>query len=301
MDAEYEGNRQFFYPTPETCLIPAFVKKGEAPRDIDAKLANVELANIPFLALRDLVPGKYLEANSVDFGRLVADVQKYRQADDYVIIINIPERTVSLLDQTVDFSKDTLSLAYLLMMALAKKNKNLGEIKNNDYFIKPNEDAPRKEYELHTHEAAISFINSYLLIDKQLPKNNPHAINNQNFINLRDQVLSLIASDEKDEKLKQEQPKDRIDEYFNKQLNLEEVVGKKYQFLEALLKNNGMTSKYMDTRRNALKNRMSLEFGEHILKEIMPNGSLNAKGNEENTKKQGLPLDADRIEIIFPQ
>lgn len=311
VDAEYEGNQKFFYPTPTSGMIPV-IRNNVHIKDIDTQLANVELADIPFLALRDLVPGKYLEADSVNFGKLVAEVQKYRQISDYVLTINISARTVSLLDQIIDFSKEPLSFAFYLMMALAKKESNITS-KNNDYFMRPNLKDDWSEYQEDTKFAAQRFIRSYLTIEYQLTENESEEILQHSFSNFWNESENAIAkklalSKEHSanklnaKKLPVNTPlNDFIEDYFDKNFSISDVVGKKFQFLLSLIENGGMTANYMDSRNGDLKKLMRKEFGELILKDIIPSGTVNKQGKEERTGRQGLPLDAERIIIIYPQ
>ena len=52
----YESNPRFFYPSPETRMIP---QRGDLP-EIDAKNGEVSLAEIPFVRLRDGLPEELL-------------------------------------------------------------------------------------------------------------------------------------------------------------------------------------------------------------------------------------------------
>lgn len=60
----YEGHREFFYPTPRS---HAIYRTGSTA--LDAAEAKVELANIPFVRLRDELPEKIRTANSLLGGK----------------------------------------------------------------------------------------------------------------------------------------------------------------------------------------------------------------------------------------
>jgi CRISPR-associated protein (TIGR02584 family) len=58
VDAPYENNPDFFYPTPESYPINP---KGEKVMTVDAKLAKVDLAEIPFVRLSEGLPKRLME------------------------------------------------------------------------------------------------------------------------------------------------------------------------------------------------------------------------------------------------
>lgn len=70
----YESNREFFYPTPESR--PLFSEPLK--RWFDAKDAQVTLAEIPFVRLRDSLPGRFktLEQGQARFTEVVAAMQQ---------------------------------------------------------------------------------------------------------------------------------------------------------------------------------------------------------------------------------
>lgn len=70
----YESNREFFYPTPESR--PLFIEPLK--RYFDAKDAEVTLADIPFVRLRDSLPGRFktLEQGQARFTEVVAAMQQ---------------------------------------------------------------------------------------------------------------------------------------------------------------------------------------------------------------------------------
>jgi CRISPR-associated protein (TIGR02584 family) len=78
VSAPYESNRDFYYPTPVSKVIYTFGATPQQQRPIDAKDAQVTLADIPFVRLRDQLPGhlKVLERNQTPFSEVVAAAQQ---------------------------------------------------------------------------------------------------------------------------------------------------------------------------------------------------------------------------------
>lgn len=70
----YESNREFFYPTPESQ--PLFIEPLK--RYFDARDAQVTLADIPFVRLRNSLPGRFktLEQGAARFTEVVAAMQQ---------------------------------------------------------------------------------------------------------------------------------------------------------------------------------------------------------------------------------
>ena len=73
VETPFESNREFFYPTPDSQ--PLFVDPLQ--RWFDAKEARVTLADIPFVRLRDSLPGRFktLESGGASFSEVVAAMQ----------------------------------------------------------------------------------------------------------------------------------------------------------------------------------------------------------------------------------
>lgn len=70
----YESNREFFYPTPKSRPLST----GPLKRDLDAKDAEVTLADIPFVRLRNSLPSRFktLEQGAARFTEVVAAMQQ---------------------------------------------------------------------------------------------------------------------------------------------------------------------------------------------------------------------------------
>lgn len=61
----FEGHRDFYYPTPSSKTI----YRGEGKPALDAREAEVDLAEIPFVRMREELPEKVLEANPLLSGK----------------------------------------------------------------------------------------------------------------------------------------------------------------------------------------------------------------------------------------
>jgi len=90
----YESNREFFYPTPESR--PLFI--DPLKRYFDAKDAEVTLADIPFVRLRDSLPSRFktLEQGQSSFTEVVAAMQ--RALEPPAVTVDYRERGLHLAD-----------------------------------------------------------------------------------------------------------------------------------------------------------------------------------------------------------
>jgi len=90
----YESNREFFYPTPESR--PLFI--DPLKRYFDAKDAEVTLADIPFVRLRDSLPSRFktLEQGQSSFTEVVAAMQQALEPP--AVTIDFRDRGLHLAD-----------------------------------------------------------------------------------------------------------------------------------------------------------------------------------------------------------
>lgn len=74
----FESNRDFFYPTPSPRVIYTVHAVPAQQRPLDARDGRVTLADIPFVRLRDHLPGhlKVLESGLMSFSEVVATTQQ---------------------------------------------------------------------------------------------------------------------------------------------------------------------------------------------------------------------------------
>lgn len=128
----YETNRDFYYPTPHDH--PIYSRRGDKEITVDARNAQVELADIPFVHLRDGLPERLRKGKAgfsrvvatanrgLEAPRLVLDVAKQQAwADDeaidlreteFVVLLWLAERC--LRDEAVtDWSSDAMSREYI--------------------------------------------------------------------------------------------------------------------------------------------------------------------------------------------
>jgi CRISPR-associated protein (TIGR02584 family) len=87
VSAPYESNRDFYYPTPYPKVIYTFGATPTQQRPIDAQNAVVTLAEIPFVRLRDHLPGqlKILHQDNASFSAVVAAMQQALEPPQVVV------------------------------------------------------------------------------------------------------------------------------------------------------------------------------------------------------------------------
>lgn len=122
VSAPYENNKDFFYPSQKPRII--INHDGE---ELDASLAQIKLANIPFIRLRDEMPtdllnGKRSYSETVHLAQIAI-------APEIKLIFNKDNRTVICSGQSVKLTP--LDFAFYLWMAKIKKIGEEGAIRPN--------------------------------------------------------------------------------------------------------------------------------------------------------------------------
>lgn len=122
VSAPYESNRDFYYPTPASRVIYTFGVTPHQQRPIDAKDAQVTLADIPFVRLRDHLPGqlKVLRNEHVRFSEVVAATQQALEAPS--VTVDYPEGVL----RTGDGAKVRMAPADLAFYGWVARRSVLG-------------------------------------------------------------------------------------------------------------------------------------------------------------------------------
>lgn len=101
----YETNRDFYYPTPYAH--PIHVKRGDKELTVDARHALVELADIPFVRLRDGLPEALLKG-AASFSQAVAAARCGDRAPG--LAIDVPRRRVAAGGEPVRLTDQNFAL-----------------------------------------------------------------------------------------------------------------------------------------------------------------------------------------------
>ena len=108
----YETNRDFYYPTPYE--LPIHSKRGDKEITVDARNARVDLADIPFVQLREGLPER-LRTGRASFTGVVATAN--RGLKDPRLVLDIPRRRVFADDEAIDLSETE----FLVLLWLAER------------------------------------------------------------------------------------------------------------------------------------------------------------------------------------
>ena len=111
---EFEAHPDFFYPTPYERVIHT---RDAHPRAIDCANAQVQLAEIPFLRLRDALPAPLLSKEEIRFGDAV------RRAD---LAVQAARVEIDTRNRTLRVNGETLRLSptnFALYVWLARRHK----------------------------------------------------------------------------------------------------------------------------------------------------------------------------------
>lgn len=110
----YETNRKFYYPTPYEH--PIYSKRGDKEITVDARQAQVDLADIPFVQLREGLPER-LRTGHASFTRVVATANRGLSAPRLVLAVAVRQAWAD--DERLDLS-DT---EFALLLWLAERNR----------------------------------------------------------------------------------------------------------------------------------------------------------------------------------
>jgi len=106
----YETNREFYYPTPYDH--PIHSKRGDKEITVDARNAQVDLADIPFVRLREGLPER-LRRGQAGFSRVVAIAN--RSLEVPYLLLNVPQRQAWVDDEPLDLG--ATEFVFLLWLA----------------------------------------------------------------------------------------------------------------------------------------------------------------------------------------
>jgi CRISPR-associated protein (TIGR02584 family) len=106
----FESNREFFYPTPYQH--PIRVRRGDREQTFDCREAQVELADIPFVRLRDGLPER-LRAGRASFLQVIAAANRGRQPP--LLAIDVAAKQARADDELLPLKP--IELAVLLWLA----------------------------------------------------------------------------------------------------------------------------------------------------------------------------------------
>lgn len=110
----FENNREFFYPTRREH--PIRVRRGDREQTFDCRQAQVDLAPVPFVRLRDGLPER-LRKGGAPFSRVVAAAERSRRAPQ--LTLEIGTKTARLDDEPLALP----SVAFAVLLWLADRAK----------------------------------------------------------------------------------------------------------------------------------------------------------------------------------
>lgn len=112
VSAEYESLPEFYYPTPETRTIAA---KGNDSKKLDAALAEVYLAEIPFVRLRGFLPNGAL-INRARFSEVVNVVSTL--TDDPTLVVKPRRRELTIGEISIHLPPREMALYLVFIRAI---------------------------------------------------------------------------------------------------------------------------------------------------------------------------------------
>ena len=108
----YETNRDFYYPTPYEH--PIHSRRGDKEITVDARNAQVDLADIPFVQLRDGLPER-LRTGQANFTQVVASANRGLKAPS--LVLNVAQARAWADDEALELSETE----FFLLLWLAER------------------------------------------------------------------------------------------------------------------------------------------------------------------------------------
>lgn len=170
----FEGHPKFFYPTPQTELIRTL----DGRELLDCKDATVELAYLPFLAMRSVMPESFMETN-VSYDDMVKRLQK--RVFDKKVLICVDDLSVSIGGENIVLTKVNFAFYYWM----------LWRIKNGEMaFYQPYESEPVLEYS----ESFLKLFSSVLNEMDDDDKTRDSMVNGMSFEFVRDRRTNIKSA-----------------------------------------------------------------------------------------------------------
>lgn len=151
VEEKFETARDFFYPT----LNSTFVT-DRFDKEWDAKDAQVWLADIPFVRLKDAVKDKHQLKSDDSFSEVVHKINE--SFNDVKICINLAEKTIQVNDKFKIAELAPREFAMLHWFADYRKNHNVGIIAPR---IDANSKKPKEEDASYLQDITAQFVNYY--------------------------------------------------------------------------------------------------------------------------------------------
>lgn len=106
VNADFENNREFFYPPPKPEMIDVFDPQTKETKKISTAGARIYLAPIPFLRLRGIGSENEKFGQARTYGEMVAEAQKVLdiREKEYELQIDVRKQTAFVSGQRVKFT-----------------------------------------------------------------------------------------------------------------------------------------------------------------------------------------------------
>jgi CRISPR-associated protein (TIGR02584 family) len=273
VDSEFEGLREFYYPTPETYVI-----SGRNNNDkLDAKEATIVLAEIPFIHHRaTLEKSKALKAlEDVSYRDLTLSQNALSSLQDVKIEFNYKKRNIDVITSNfvkhIDFSDNPLALSFYGMISRHDKQ--------GYHDIKRPEDTEQYLSELYLGELeTLTGIRKYQHIPMV-------EFDIDDFYDTRIERLIKLSDDNffKVTGLKSKEDDENIYEQFNSKLSEDELT---LQELPPTLRQlaDGMSPEFFSDKLTQIKEKLESVFTKEFAYALTP-GQVYVK-NDYSVKRE---------------
>lgn len=130
VNEEFEGHQSFFYPTPDSQLI----RTRDGKELLDCHEALVELAYLPFLAMRSVIPENFTHSQ-LSYDDMVKRLQK--RIFDKKVLISVSDQTLSIGGEIISLTRVNFAFYYWVSKCIKE---------GQDPLITPYQDEPNIAY-----------------------------------------------------------------------------------------------------------------------------------------------------------
>lgn len=121
VDGEFESARDFYYPTPSDI----YVEQHNSEKRLNAKNAQIWLAEIPFVRMRGAIIGRHQLKSDISFSEVVKKINQSYEKPHLSINLNKKENPVTVNNE-YHLKLEPQHLAFLYWFADLRKNREPG-------------------------------------------------------------------------------------------------------------------------------------------------------------------------------
>lgn len=128
VSADFEMNKQFFYPPPTPKMIDVFNPNTKETRRISTETAEIYLAPIPFIRLRGIGSDNEKFGEARNYGEMVTEAQKVLdiKEKEYDLHIDVKKQSAFVYGQRIKFTPREFFFYWIFIKKRLRENEIIG-------------------------------------------------------------------------------------------------------------------------------------------------------------------------------